>query len=214
MLTLDTLGTLVAASLVLLIGRKLVGASSFLKTYSIPEPVVGGLLIAVLLVALRILVDVQVKLDISLQVPLMLAFFATIGLNANIASLKAGGRTLAIFLGVVVGLLLLQDLIGIAMAKVLGVDPLIGLLGGSIALSGGHGTGVAWGKVFSERHGVTSATEIAIACATFGLIFGGLIGGPIARFLVKRVKAPLPEPQKEIIVQADSALNFEHPKAM
>ncbi|AMP14245.1 sodium/glutamate symporter [Collimonas pratensis] len=209
MINLDTLETLVAASLVLLLGRKLVSSSSLLRTYSIPEPVVGGLLVALLLFGLRSFSSVQVQFDNTLQGPLMLAFFATIGLNANLASLKAGGRTLALFLGVVVGLLVLQDAIGIGMAKLMGLDPLIGLLGASVTLSGGHGTGAAWGKVFSERHGLVAATEIAIACATFGLVLGGLIGGPVAGFLVKRVK--LPAVQK---TQADhTPLSFEQPKA-
>jgi len=212
MINLDTLETLVAASLVLLLGRKLVASSSLLKTYSIPEPVVGGLLVALLMFGLRGFSSVQVQFDSSLQGPLMLAFFATIGLNANLASLKAGGRTLVLFLGVVLGLLVLQDAIGIGMAKLMGLDPLIGLLGASITLSGGHGTGAAWGRVFSERHGLAAATEIAIACATFGLVLGGLIGGPVAKFLVKRVKLPAADTAG---TGADSApLSFEQPKAV
>ncbi|AEK62459.1 sodium/glutamate symporter [Collimonas fungivorans] len=212
MIRLDTLETLVAASLVLLLGRKLVASSSLLKAYSIPEPVIGGLLVALLMFGLRSFSSVQVQFDSSLQGPLMLAFFATIGLNANLASLKAGGRTLVLFLGVVLGLLVLQDAIGIGMAKLMGLDPLIGLLGASISLSGGHGTGAAWGRVFSERHGLAAATEIAIACATFGLILGGLIGGPVAKFLVKRVKLPSAETGK---TSDDSVpLSFEQPKAV
>jgi len=217
-MNLDVLETLVAASLVLLLGRKLVGTSKFLKTYSIPEPVVGGLLVAIALLVLQQFTHIQVKFDTSLQGPLMLAFFATIGLNANIASLKAGGRKLILFLGVVVGLLLIQDVIGIGMAKMLGLDPLIGLLGGSITLSGGHGTGAAWGRVFSERHGLTAATEIAIACATFGLILGGLIGGPVARFLIRKVQLPLPENPEDALTDDLSSdeipLIFEQPKAV
>ncbi len=212
-MTLDVLGTLVAASLVLLLGRKLVAKSTFLKTYSIPEPVVGGLLVALLLLALHSFANIKVQFDNSLQGPLMMAFFATIGLNANLASLKAGGRTLALFLGVVLGLLILQDTIGLVMAKLMGLDPLIGLLGGTISLSGGHGTGAAWGRVFAEQHGLAAATEIAIACATFGLILGGLIGGPVAGFLVKRVKQPLPGAQKDVPAD-DMPLSFEQPKAV
>ncbi|MQR01024.1 sodium/glutamate symporter [Glaciimonas soli] len=212
-MTLDVLGTLVAASLVLLLGRKLVAKSTFLKTYSIPEPVVGGLLVALLLLALHSFANIKVQFDSSLQGPLMMAFFATIGLNANLASLKAGGRTLALFLGVVLGLLILQDAIGLVMAKLMGLDPLIGLLGGTISLSGGHGTGAAWGRVFAEQHGLAAATEIAIACATFGLILGGLIGGPVAGFLVKRVKQPLPGVQKDVPAD-DMPLSFEQPKAV
>lgn len=190
MLQLDVYSTLVAASLVLLLGRWLVARIGFLRAYSIPEPVAGGLLVAALLVALRALADIEVRFDPSLQAPLMLAFFATIGLNADFASLKKGGRVLGIFLLVVTTLLVVQNAMGIALAKALGLDPLMGLLAGSITLSGGHGTGAAWGAVFSEKYGVASASELAIASATFGLVLGGLIGGPVARLLIKRVQVP------------------------
>ncbi|MDE1493601.1 sodium/glutamate symporter [Xenorhabdus bovienii] len=187
---LDTYGTLVAATLVLLLGRKLVQSVPFLEKYTIPEPVAGGLLIAVILLVIKQFIGWEVGFDLSLQEPLMLTFFATIGLNANLASLKAGGKFLIIFVFVVVGLLLVQNTVGIALAKMLGLDPLMGLLAGSITLSGGHGTGAAWGKLFSERYGFENATEVAMACATFGLILGGLIGGPVARLLVKNTQTP------------------------
>ena len=190
MFQLDFYSTLVAASLVLLLGRWLVARIGFLRTYSIPEPVVGGLLVAALLLLLRALTDIEVRFDASLQAPLMLAFFATIGLNADFASLKKGGRILGIFLLVVTALLVVQNAMGIALAKALGLDPLMGLLAGSVTLSGGHGTGAAWGAVFSEKYGVASASELAIASATFGLVLGGLIGGPVARLLIKRVQVP------------------------
>ncbi|MDR6713886.1 ESS family glutamate:Na+ symporter [Pseudomonas hunanensis] len=189
MLELDFYGTLVAASLVLLLGRGLVMRISFLRTYNIPEPVAGGLLVALLLLALRAL-EVQVKFDTSLQTPLMLAFFATIGLSADISSLKKGGRVVGVFLLAVTGLLVVQNAMGIGLAKALGLDPLLGLLSGSISLSGGHGTGAAWGATFSEQYGVASATELALAAATFGLVLGGLIGGPVARLLINRVQTP------------------------
>lgn len=189
MLELDFYGTLVAASLVLLLGRGLVKRIGFLRTYNIPEPVAGGLIVALALLALRKL-DIQVQFDTSLQSPLMLAFFATIGLNADIASLKKGGRVVTTFLLVVVGLLLVQNAMGIGLAKLLGLDPLMGLLSGSISLSGGHGTSAAWGATFSEQFGLASATELAMACATFGLVLGGLIGGPVARLLIKRIETP------------------------
>lgn len=187
---LDVYGTFVAATLVLLLGRKLVQSVTILKRYTIPEPVAGGLLVALILLLLKTTLDWGVSFDLSLQEPMMLAFFATIGLNANLLSLKAGGKTLLIFIFVVMGLLLVQNTVGIALAKLLGLDPLMGLLAGSITLSGGHGTGGAWGKVFTEYYGFQSATEVAMACATFGLVFGGLIGGPIARFLVRNMKTP------------------------
>nr|WP_314266499.1 sodium/glutamate symporter [uncultured Moellerella sp.] len=187
---LDVYGTLVAATLVLLLGRKLVKSVSFLEKYTIPEPVAGGLLVAVSLLVIKQTMDWSVSFDLSLQEPMMLAFFATIGLNANLASLRAGGKALFIFVFVVVGLLVVQNTVGIALATMLGLDPLMGLLAGSITLSGGHGTGGAWGKIFSESYGFKSATEVAMACATFGLVLGGLIGGPVARFLIRNVPTP------------------------
>lgn len=190
MVQLDFYGTLVAASLVLLLGRGLVTRVGFLRAYNIPEPVAGGLVVAVLLLLLRGLADMEVRIDTSLQAPLMLAFFATIGLSADFASLKKGGRKLAIFLLVVTAFLLVQNAMGIGLAKALGLDPLLGLLAGSVTLSGGHGTGGAWGAVFKEQYGLASAPEIAMASATFGLVLGGLIGGPVARLLVKRVQTP------------------------
>ena len=137
------------------------------QKYTIPEPVAGGLLVALALLVLKSM-DIEIDFDMSLKDPLMLAFFATIGLNANLASLRAGGKVLGTFLIVVVGLLLLQNALGIGMAKLLGLDPLMGLLAGSITLSGGHGTGAAWSKLFVERYGFANATEVAMACATFG----------------------------------------------
>ncbi|AKH63491.1 MULTISPECIES: sodium/glutamate symporter [Photorhabdus] len=187
---LDVYGTLVASALVLLLGRKLVQSVPFLAKYTIPEPVAGGLLVAFILLVLKQTTGWEISFDLSLKDPLMLTFFATIGLNANLSSLKAGGKVLFTFVFVVVGLLLVQNTVGIALAELLGLDPLMGLLAGSVTLSGGHGTGAAWGKLFSERYGFENATEVAMACATFGLVLGGLIGGPVARFLVKNTKTP------------------------
>ena len=195
MLQLDFYGTLVAASLVLLLGRGLVARIGFLRAYNIPEPVAGGLVVAVILLALRAF-EVEVRFDTSLQMPLMLAFFATIGLSADFASLKKGGRTVGVFLLAVIGLLVVQNAMGIGLATALGLDPLMGLLTGSITLSGGHGTGAAWGATFSEKYGLASASELALASATFGLVLGGLIGGPVARLLIKRVQAPGLEHEK------------------
>lgn len=104
--------------------------------------------------------------------------------------MRAGGKVLVVFLFVVLGLLIVQNAIGIGMAKMLGLDPLMGLIAGSITLSGGHGTGAASSKLFIERYGFENATEVAMACATFGLVLGGLIGGPVARYLVKHSSTP------------------------
>lgn len=195
MIQLDFYGTLVAASLVLLLGRGLIARVGFLRNYNIPEPVAGGLVVALVLLMLRTF-DIEIRFDTSLQTPLMLAFFATIGLSADFASLKKGGRVVGIFLLAVTGLLVVQNALGIGLAQALGLDPLMGLLTGSITLAGGHGTGAAWGTVFSEKYGLASASELAIASATFGLVLGGLIGGPVARLLIKRVQVPGCQPQE------------------
>lgn len=190
MLELDIYGTLVVASAVLLLGQQLVTRVRWLSAYTIPEPVAGGLLAAVLLLAGREWLDFRVQFDSSLSAPLMLTFFACIGLNADLASLRRGGRPLLVFLAVVLGFLVLQNVAGLVLALSLGQSPYFGLLAGSISLSGGHGTGAAWGKLFTEQHGIASATEVALACATFGLVLGGLIGGPVAKLLLRRVAMP------------------------
>ncbi|EIN02360.1 sodium/glutamate symporter [Paraburkholderia hospita] len=119
-MSLDTLETLMAVSLVLLLGRQILARSRILQTCSIPEPVVGGLLVALLTFLLRRFAQFDLRFDATLQVPLMLTFFATIGLNADLTELKAGGRALTGFLGAVVGLLVMQDALGIGLAWALG----------------------------------------------------------------------------------------------
>lgn len=188
MLQIDVYNTLVIASLVLLLGKFLVTNIGFLNRYTIPSPVAGGLCIAILLLLTKIIFNWQISFDLSLQTPLMLMFFASIGLNANINQLRAGGKMIVVFLVGVVGLLFIQNIVGISLATALGLDPLMGLLAGSITLSGGHGTGGAWGKIFVEQYNFSSAVEVAMACATFGLVFGGIIGGPVARYLIKKNK--------------------------
>ncbi len=211
MLELNNYETLVAASLVLLIGRKLMQVTAPLRTFNIPEPVAGGLIVALCLALARYAADIQVRFDTGTQTPLMLAFFASLGLSANLASLKQGGRSIGIFLVVVAGLLVIQNGIGVGMASAMGLHPATGLLAGSISLSGGHGTSAAWGKTFVDQFGMSYATELGVACATFGLVLGGLIGGPVARYLLRNVAKP----------NADAAgaagadpLTFESPQAV
>lgn len=185
MFQFDVYATLVAATLVLLLGRQCAQHSLLLKKYAIPEPIIGGLLIALLLLVLYLTVGWVFTFDASLRDPLMLTFFASIGLNANLARLKDGGSVLVKFIVVVIGLLILQNAIGIGMANMLGLNPLMGLLAGTVTLSGGHGTGAAWSAVFVDKYGVMNATEVAMACATFGLVLGGVIAGPVALYLLK-----------------------------
>lgn len=211
MIQLDSYATLVAATLVLLLGRSLVNRINVLRTFSIPKPVAGGLLVALVLVLLRASMDMEIRFDTAFQTPLMLAFFASIGLSADLGSLKRGGKAVVTFLMVVTGLLLVQNVLGVGLATLLGLDPLMGLLAGSITLSGGHGTGAAWGAIFSEKYGLQSATELAMACATFGLVLGGLIGGPVARHLVKKVQVPGAEHNQDEAPQGFEMPEMERP---
>ncbi len=130
--------------------------------------------------------DIHVRFNLALQMPLLLMFFCTIGLSADIPMLRRGGKPLLRFIVVVVGFLVVQNSVGMDMALLLGLEPLLGLIGGSITLSGGHGTGVAWAEVFERQYHLEGVMGLAMACATFGLVLGGLVGGPVARFLIQR----------------------------
>jgi ESS family glutamate:Na+ symporter len=139
-------------------------------------------------------------LDTTLQTPLMVAFFTSIGLGASFRLLKKGGVQVLVFWGLAGSVAMLQNGLGIALAKVLHLDPLLGMIGGSITMSGGHGTGAAFGKMFEERYHITGATTLAMAAATFGLVSGSVIGGPIGTWVVRRhglapaTKGPPPAP--------------------
>lgn len=189
----DFYSTLVCMVVVLILGRFIIGKIKFLRDYNIPEPVVGGIIAAIVILCVYQFAQIELKFDGSLKDPLMLAFFTSVGLSADFASLKKGGKMLGIFLIFVVGLLILQNIIGIGVSYMMDVNPLIGLLGGSITMSGGHGTGAAWAGIFKDApYNFSAATEVAMACATFGLIMGGIIGGPVARYLIKHYKLQTP----------------------
>jgi len=183
-----TAATIAMAALVLVIGQRLIERIEPLQRYSIPEPVVGGLVAALLIAALHA-GGLRITFDTSFQPGLMLAFFASIGLGADARMLARGGLALVLFTACVVGMLVMQNVIGVGAAWALGIDPVIGLLAGSVTMSGGHGTGAAWGAKFADTFGVTAAPGIALAAATFGLMMGGLVGGPVAHRLIDRLKA-------------------------
>ncbi len=185
--SLDFYGTLAALVAVLLIGRFFIAKITFLRDFNIPEPVVGGLIVAAILALTSHFAGIDFKFDNSFKDPLLLAFYTSIGLSADFVAFKKGGKILFIFLAAVAALLVLQNAVGVGAALVMGVDPLVGLLGGSITMSGGHGTGAAWAEVFGAApYNFGAATEAAIAAATFGLVAGGIVGGPVASFLVRR----------------------------
>lgn len=213
-IALDVFETFVAATAVLILGHWLISKVSALRTYNIPEPVAGGLIVAITITVLRTL-DVEIAFDTALQKPLMLMFFCSVGLSANIKMLLAGGEKLVRFLVIVTAFLIMQNTLGVGVAVLLDVDPLLGLLGGSITMAGGHGTGTAWAATFSAPpYNMAGALEVAMACATFGLVLGGLIGGPVARFLINRMpveKRPVLQSTDEQLQRQDTA--FEKPEA-
>ena len=178
--------TLILAAVVLLVGKFMVQRIRWLREFNIPEPVAGGLVAALVSWGLNATTGVQPSFDTGLQTAFMLVFFSSIGLSANFAKLREGGIGLVVFLVLVVVFIVVQNSVGVALASALGLDPLIGLIAGSITLVGGHGTAGAWGQVLEDQHGIRGAVTLGIACATFGLVIGGLIGGPLAKWLIQR----------------------------
>ena len=213
--------TLIAAVIVLLLGRVLVNHITFLKRYNIPEPVAGGLVAAVLSLIVHSIWGYSINTSAQLQTSFMLIFFASIGLSANFAKLKEGGIGLVVFLVAVASFIVIQDFVGMSLATLIGVDPLIGLIAGSITLTGGHGTAGAWGEILEVQHGIQGALALGMASATFGLIIGGLIGGPLAKLLINRYQLTTPKHNNDVTDQnhADDVdinnteyVPFEYPK--
>lgn len=184
---LDFYATLLAICIVLFVGVVITKNWNFLRKYDIPIPVTGGLVFAFLFFISQVAFDIKIGFEESIKNPFMLMFFTSVGLSADFASLKKGGKLLVLF-GISVCLFLfVQNLVGVSVMSMMGENPLLGLLAGSIALSGGHGTGAAWGNVFSaDPYNFDIAIEVAMASATYGLIAGGLLGGPIAGRLITK----------------------------
>lgn len=166
----------------------------FLRRFCFPAPVIGGFMFALLVLLLRQTGAAQIELDTSLQTPAMVAFFTTIGLAGSLATIKKGGRLLLAYLVVCWTLAIMQNLIGIGMAKLVGVEPMLGVMAGAVSLEGGHGAAAAFGPT-AEAMGVEGATTVAIASATFGLVAGSLLGGMTASFLVAKHNVQIPEQQ-------------------
>ena len=211
-IAVDPYYTLIVATLVLLVGRLMVDRIKFLQDFNIPEPVAGGLLAAVIIYILHVSTGVSFAFDKGLQDSFMLIFFSSIGLSADFSRLKAGGVGLVLFLVVVSAFIVVQNIVGVGLAGALGLDPIIGLVTGSITLTGGHGTAGAWGKVLEEQHHIVGATDLGMASATFGLVLGGLIGGPVARKLVNKMGMKPSAKAAQAHDTADTAIDdvFEH----
>lgn len=182
---LDMYQTLAVAVLVLLLGNYLKKKIYFLQKFCIPAPVIGGLIFAIMTCICYVAGIAEFSFNDTLREVCMVFFFTSVGFQANLKVLKSGGKSLIVFLGLVIVLIILQNLTAVGLAKLLNLNPLIGMCTGSIPMVGGHGTAGAFGPVLEDLN-IKGATTICTAAATFGLIFGSLIGGPLGKRLIEK----------------------------
>ena len=182
---LDMYQTLAVALLVLMLGSFLRKKIHFLEKFCIPAPVIGGLLFAIFTCVCYSTGVAEFFFDDTLREVCMVFFFTSVGFQANLKVLKSGGKSMAVFLGLVITLIISQNFLAVGLSKLLGLNPLIGMCTGSIPMVGGHGTAGAFGPVL-EDFNIHGATTICTAAATFGLIAGSLIGGPLGKRLVEK----------------------------
>ena len=187
-MNLDPLSSLLAAVVVLLIGTMVNRRVAFLSKYNIPDPITGGLLFAALASVVWLTVSFRAGIDQTIKPVLLLMFFAGVGMCADLRTLGRGGKALVIFLVVLFPYILVQNGVGIAMAKALDLHPIFGLVAGSITLVGGHGTGAAYAERFAEVNNLQVVMELSMTVATVGLIVGGIIAGPVAQYLITKYK--------------------------
>ncbi|MBB1384737.1 sodium/glutamate symporter [Pseudoalteromonas sp. SG45-5] len=184
---ISTLETLLVSLVILFSGYYLNSKIAFLKNNNIPEPVVGGICFSIIAAIVHVYFDINFEFNMALKTPLMTIFFTTVGLGASFSLLIKGGPKVVLFLGVATIYLLIQNAIGVSIALASGMEPLMGLIGGSVTLSGGHGNGATYADLFINEYGMhNSVFELAMAAATFGLILGGLTGGPVSKRLIKK----------------------------
>lgn len=178
---LDMYQAIALGALVYCLGRTMVKKLAFLNKYCIPAPVAGGVVFALVHLALYSAGILELTFDATLQSVFMTIFFCTVGFTACFRLLKKGGVQVFMFLALAVGICIVQDAAGSALAAAFGLDPLLGLCMGSMPLVGGHGTSGSFGPLLEESYGVVGATTVALAAATYGLVAGSMMGGPVAR---------------------------------
>lgn len=177
--------TIAVAVVVLILGTFLKRKISFLEKFCIPAPVIGGLIFAIFTLICYSTGILEIDFDDTLKEVCMVFFFTSVGFQANLKVLKSGGKPLLIFLVLVIVLIITQNFTAIGLANLLGLDSLTGMTTGSIPMVGGHGTAGAFGPVL-EDFGISGATTVCTAAATFGLVAGSLMGGPIGNRLIKK----------------------------
>ncbi|MDO5090675.1 MAG: sodium/glutamate symporter [Cardiobacteriaceae bacterium] len=182
-LTLNPFSTLLAALAVYLLGDIINRRVAFFRAYCIPAPVTGGLLVSIVITLLSAANIVNITFDNSLMRYFMLVFFTTVGLGASFRLVKLGGKLLIVYWLACGFLALMQNVIGVSLASLFGLDPLLGVLAGAVSMEGGHGAAATFGQTIEDM-GVANAVGVGLAAATFGLVAGGLVGGPVARKLI------------------------------
>jgi ESS family glutamate:Na+ symporter len=204
---LDLITTILVSMVVLFAGRALVARVGVLQRFSIPAPVVGGGLVAILLAFGTGLGWLTLSFNMGLKDSLLLMFFTTVGLAADARMLTKGGVKLLVFLAISAVLVIFQNIVGIGAALALDLHPVIGLFGGSITLVGGHGTGAAYAGRLGDTMNLQGVMELAMAAATAGLVMGAILGGPITEYLIKRHK--LSGPAGALQEQAEAEENAD-----
>ena len=182
---LDMIQTAGIGALALIVGMVLTRKVGFLQRFCVPSPVSGGIIFSLLTLALYGWGNVEVSFDGTLKDVFMLAFFTSVGFQSDLKVIKQGGRMLVIMLALLVVIVALQNLMPMGITKLMGVDPLIGMAAGSISMTGGHGTAGGFASVL-EGMGLHGAGTIGMAAATFGLIAGSMIGGPLAERIIRK----------------------------
>ena len=182
---MDMIQTAGIGALALIVGMFLTRKVSFLQRFCVPSPVSGGIIFSLLTLALYGWCNVEVSFNGTLKDVFMLAFFTSVGFQSDLKVLKQGGKLLVIMLALLVTIIALQNLMPMGITKLMGVDPLIGMAAGSISMTGGHGTAGGFASVL-EGMGLHGAGTIGMAAATFGLISGSMIGGPLAERIIRK----------------------------
>jgi len=183
---LDSRQTIIVAILVLFLGKYLNKKFNILRKYNIPEPVTGGLIASLFFGLLFLLFDLDIEFATHYRDILLIVFFTSLGLSTKIQSIVKGGKILLILTVFAIAYIFLQNYMGILLAKLFNFSPAMGLLAGSIPLQGGHGNVVSFVSVIDEQFSISNGMEIGMIMATFGLIAGGILGGPVAKYLIKK----------------------------
>ena len=206
MLKLDLIETLAFAGVALFIGYAIRKYIPAFTRYNIPAPVIGGLLVAIVALIAHNQGATLIQFDTALRTPLMIGFFTSVGFAAGLSLLKQGGPLVIRFLILASVFALVQNVVGLGIASLFGLHPLFGVLVGSVTLTGGPATGLAFAPLF-EQAGVTGAGSIAVAAAMAGIVMGGIVGGPVATFLVRRydLKVPRARSSKVPVTAAPSS---------